>query len=340
MTFGCKQSEYDGNIIVQPDGENFSWPYIYNVKKNLRKNKKAYILIRSNNSGFPSCSYEEIKKNAIDKFEYFPPLFSDLNVICMQPIFPRFDIENLGFDLHSMDRNSVIITESLYKRIDLQLIAMIDDLKNRLSEKYRIEVEDKVLLYGFSASANFADRFSIIHPSIVEAVAIGGNNEYLLPVQSWNNENLPFPLGLYDFEKLFKKIFEEEEFRNVKRYIFRGENDLGGEWIEEVNGELIRIPYYEYLENTYKEKFDNDVRTTVFGGENYNEFDSQLILYRINGNTFNQIETFRNTGKIFKDLKMMNTEFVLYGDIGHKVNDEILSDLVSFFSNVIDDSDY
>jgi hypothetical protein len=257
----------------------------------------------------------------------------------MQPIFPRFEIEDVGFDFHSMDRNSIIITKSLYKRIDLQLIAMIDDLKNRLNEKYRIKVENKILLYGFSGSANFADRFSIIHPSIVEAVAIGGNNIYLIPVKSWNNENLPFPLGLYDFDKLFKKVFEEEEFRNVKRYIFRGENDLGGEWVEEVNGELIRIPYYEYLEKTYKEKFDNDVRTTVFGGENYNEFDFQLILYRINGNTFNQIELFRNAEKIFKDLKLMNNEFVLYDDIGHKVNNEIISDLVTFFSNVIDDSD-
>ena len=58
-------------------------------------------------------------------------------------------------------------------RIDNQVVKMIDNAKKVCTE-FGIEPEDKIFLNGYSASGVFAQRFSLLHPEIVETVCIGG----------------------------------------------------------------------------------------------------------------------------------------------------------------------
>ena len=59
-----------------------------------------------------------------------------------------------------------------------------------------------------------------------------------------------------------------------------------------------------------------------------------LIQYRINNSSFKFTDIFLNTKKLFEELKIGNSEFVLYKNIGHDMNDDIYKDIVLFFKRV------
>ena len=50
-----------------------------------------------------------------------------------------------------------------FRRIDRQLIAMIDDASAKLAAMDR-PVQSRVLMAGFSASGMFTNRFGMLHP--------------------------------------------------------------------------------------------------------------------------------------------------------------------------------
>jgi len=57
-------------------------------------------------------------------------------------------------------------------RIDLQLIAMIEDARERLLPM-GMHTDVKVFMWGFSATGMFVNRFTLLHPERVKAVASG-----------------------------------------------------------------------------------------------------------------------------------------------------------------------
>lgn len=73
------------------------------------------------------------------------------------PVFPR-PTSNWQIYTHALDRDSLITTVSGLERIDLQLLAMIDDARQRLKER-DVLIGNEVFLNGFSASGSFVNRF-------------------------------------------------------------------------------------------------------------------------------------------------------------------------------------
>ena len=89
-----------------------------------------------------------------------------------------------------------------------------------------IQVDSKVFMSGFSASATFTNRFSFIHPEAIKALAIGGfNGELMLPQKDINGTKLNYPLGLNDFTVLFDKKFDIASFKQITQFIYMGELD-------------------------------------------------------------------------------------------------------------------
>ena len=133
-----------------------------------------------------------------------------------------------GWTLDSIVEGSEFAEEDL-TRVDRQLVAMIDDAKNRLnSEPY--EVTEGVHMYGFSAGSTFASRFAFLHPSYVDAYAAGGSAVLPLPMDTYETEdgeeyNIPYPVGTDDYEKLTGGEFDNEEWKSIDKFIFIGNED-------------------------------------------------------------------------------------------------------------------
>lgn len=97
------------------------------------------------------------------------------------------------------------------KRPDLDIVDAIDKAKEILDKEYSTKVNDKIFLNGYSSSGCFAQRFSLIHPELIDTACIGGSSGSI-PIP---NTDLDYPLGIKNYEKLFGKIFNMEEYKKI-----------------------------------------------------------------------------------------------------------------------------
>ncbi len=122
-----------------------------------------------------------------------------------------------------LSSNALFCTDEQFSRIDIQIINMMDDLKERL-EKNNINIDSKVIVEGFSATAKFANRFTLLHPEIVKlciAGAIGGC--LTLPIREIEKENLIYPVGIGNIKEITDKKIKE--FKNVKQFYYQSIDD-------------------------------------------------------------------------------------------------------------------
>ena len=92
------------------------------------------------------------------------------------------------------------------KRPDLDIVEAIDKAKEIMNEVYSTKVNDKIFLNGYSSSSCFAQRFSLIHPELIDTACIGGSSGSI-PIP---NTDLDYPLGIKNYEELFGKNFNME----------------------------------------------------------------------------------------------------------------------------------
>lgn len=203
-----------------------------------------------------------------------------------------------GYTLDSIVENSEFTEEDL-TRVDRQLVAMIDDAKNRLnSEPY--EVTEGVHMYGFSAGSSFASRFAFLHPSYVDAYAAGGSAVLPLPMDTYETEdgeehNIPYPVGTDDYERLTGGEFDIEEWRLIDKFIFIGSED---------NPEGDGLPGGSPT--------DPELVGEVHGTSRRSRF-----------NTVREVYNSTNA----------NATFQIYEDVGHSINDAMDAGLKQFFND-------
>src|SRR5690606_17555497 len=89
-----------------------------------------------------------------------------------------------------------------------------------------IETYEKFLMMGFSASAQFTNRFMTIHPEHVKAAIFGSPGGWpMVPHKTYQNKTLRYPVGIADFEEVTGKKFNHEEYKKVPVFYFLGDKD-------------------------------------------------------------------------------------------------------------------
>jgi hypothetical protein len=220
--------ENDLLIAVEknPD-KGFYSDYILFIPKNTPLNKKIHLLVEPNNTGKTSDSTEVHKKHAIELASVSSVgnnISANLKIPLLVPVFPRPASHPMIYT-HALDRDVMSETTPELKRLDLQLIAMINNAMYIL-DSMNIIIAPKIFMNGFSASATFTNRFSFIHPDIIEALAIGGfNGKLMLPQKEINGKKLNYPIGTNDFSKLFGKNFEIDSYSAIPQFIYMGKSD-------------------------------------------------------------------------------------------------------------------
>lgn len=185
------------------------------------------LLVSPNNSGTADDSLEFHDEKALysilNNWEY--QIAKQLNVPHLMPVFPR-PRTDWRLYTHSLDSDTMAVSSGKLKRIDLQLLAMIDDARTYLARQHGIALEKQVFLSGFSASGTFVNRFTVLHPDRVRAVACGGVNSIpILPVQTYRGRSLPYHIGISDLEKITGRPFDHEAWQDTAQYIYMGELD-------------------------------------------------------------------------------------------------------------------
>ena len=222
-------------VKANPD-KGFNFPYLLKTSKKTLDAK--YLIVESNNTG----NQKTIKKMTSDAKKYLEWTFGSdiakkLNYPLLMPVFP-FATKEMEKDLSlsesqkwkyyfpQLDSDVLKIDNAKYTRIDLQLIAMINDARERLLKKNNQNINNKIIMIGFSSSSLFAARFTFLHPERV-AVAVGGGIGGLLPVPTneINGTKLMYPIGSYDYENITGKQFNLEEYKKTPQFYWQGTKD-------------------------------------------------------------------------------------------------------------------
>lgn len=228
QTSHAKKISNDSLIVIGKNpSKGFFNDYILFIPKGTKLNTKTFLLVEPNNTGKLSDSIEIHKQHAVSlasESSVGNNISTELRIPLLVPVFPRTASKPLTYS-HALDRDVMLEKSADLKRLDLQLLAMIEDSRAVL-KTMGVEVEEKIFMSGFSASGTFVNRFSFLHPDEIQALAIGGfNGELILPQKSINGIKVNYPIGINDFEKLFKQKFDINAYKAIPQYIYMGELD-------------------------------------------------------------------------------------------------------------------
>jgi predicted esterase len=279
----------------------FNFPYYLRIPKGLNTNEIQYLLVETNNSGVnDTLSYHE-KEAYLETIRKSlgSSLCNKLKVPFLIPVFPR-PAKEWKIYTHAFDRDAASIKEGDMKRLDLQLIAMVENAKVVL-KNYGINIKEKFLMNGFSASGTFANRFTLIHPTLVAGTACGGINAMpILCISKLEKTKLIYPIGTSDFKHLFGSNVDLEEYKKVPQFIYMGQNDK------------------------------NDA---VLFDDGYSRSERKIILKLLGKELVP--ERFSKCESIYAQNKV-NSTFRVYPGIGHETDKQVFNDVLTFFNKIID----
>ncbi|MCH4890009.1 hypothetical protein EZV73_20690 [Acidaminobacter sp. JC074] len=211
-------------VEKNPDA-GFFWPYYLYIPKNL-SDDKTYIFVEPNNQPNKDVAFSQTEESAYGTAMHNIQYAESLGMPVLVPVFPGTnDITKVTPEYyHALNTPAVLDDEEIYKRVDLQLLKMVEDARDKLSGD-SIETYEKIIINGFSDSGNFSNRFTAIHPDKVKLMVAGGINVFLYPTDKYDGVDFEYPLGTADYEKLFDKAFDHKAYDQVAKFIYRGGAD-------------------------------------------------------------------------------------------------------------------
>ena len=152
-----------------------------------------------------------------------------------------------------------------------------------------------MLLFGFSASGMFVNRFAFLHPGRVRAAAVGSPGGWpLAPVAKVKDRELRYPIGVADFEAVTGKPLDTKALARVPLFVFMG---------------------------------DRDTNDSVVFRDSYDEPDEKLIA-DLFGKT--PVERWPAAERLYKEVLPQAT-FKLYPGAAHRITPEMAADVRAFF---------
>lgn len=239
--------EYE--LIQADSGAGYHYPY-YLYTPNLIEDSTQPIIVQGNNSPLPKDDprnhvlfAKRMIEGLVDRFA------ADFQIPALVPAFPRLRQDppprtQSHLYVQALNDQALRTDHPSLKRVDQQLISMVDDAQNRLTSA-GYSVTDQMHLHGFSTSGRFAPRIAMLHPERVSAVSAGGNGIYTLPTAEFDGQRIPYPVGVADFERLVGHEFNLGDWKEIPMYFYLGEDDSSDPLssLREELGELVTEIY-------------------------------------------------------------------------------------------------
>ena len=292
------------SVYVKPRPDlGFNYGYYIIIPDNMDIEKTKHMLFEGCNFGFAS---EKVAPVLLSEHIYTYggfQLSKELKIPYVVPVVPRVTRGTEAFVYtHDLGSATINISEtSKMHRIDRQVVCMIQYSQRVLSEQFGIHVNSKVLMYGYSASAHFGDRISMLYPDIVSASCFGGYNSIpILPIKAIGDTVFDYPLGVNNYNKLTGTDFDLNKYTNISRMYFMGELD------------------------------NND---NINALDCFNYYESSVIANKLGKDMIK--ERFAKTSEIISEVSP-NTIFNMYSYAGHSgLSGQAFTDVLKFFRDFI-----
>lgn len=291
----CKWDPTTTQAFPPSPSKGFHWPYLLFVPKEVRY---PCLLVVPNNTGFAVEDTALLRASASCEIQRQSALAERLGCPLLVPMFPRPSTpsEEANLYLHALSRASLQTQTKAWKRVDLQLLNMIQDARGHLQAK-GLKLSPKVLLSGFSASGSFVNRFTMLHPEHVLAVACGSPGGWpMAPVAELEGERLGYPVGVADMETLAGSPFKLDALKSVHWFFYLG---------------------------------DQDSNDAVPSRDSFSRSDEELIFRRF-GTTLP--DRWKQAERLYSS-QGLSARFALYPGVPHVVTPEMEIDIALFFEN-------
>ncbi len=300
QTNGNNQNALNGEVIkVEADpGKGFSYPYYLYVPAALRQpdaqKQEHSFLVLPNNSGKLNDDLAFHEEDVKKRITQNGAALGQLKIAILTPVFPR-PAKDATIYTHSLDRDVMLTDRKEYRRLDLQLAAMIAHAQKKLAGE-NIKTEKHVLMMGYSASGMFVNRFVFLHPEMVKAAIVGAPGGWAIaPTAVYHDKALTFPAGTSDFKEVSGKKFDLKKVQRVPLLMVLG---------------------------------DKDTNDAVPMGDAYDKRESELVI-ELFGKT--PVERWSKTVELYKENKL-NATFKLYPNATHAMTKEMRDDMIAFIA--------
>jgi hypothetical protein len=180
----------------------------------------------------------------------------------------------------------------LIDRLDLQLLSMIEDARSSFGLS---GYAAKSVYIGFSASGQFVNRFTLLHPEAVGLAIAGGCGGIVVPIAEKDGRRLRYPLGTADYRDISGRDFDLAAYRSVAQFIYIGDRDTNDP-----------LPF----DDGYDPE-DRPITYELFGGEKEN------------------LARFLNVQKEYEAVGCDAT-FKVYANRGHETGNEAWADIIAY----------
>lgn len=243
-------SIFEPSIEYYPPNTIHKYGYFLYIPDKLQKGQ---LILWLHGSIKEADNYGDLVPATIGNIRNIVSYCDNLGLIAIMPILPRSSSRSFPdckLDSQSMTAEVMLNESSLgqnfYKRPDLEIINIINHVKDHVLSK-GVTVEAKIIIGGISAGGSFANRFSILHPWLIdiEIPVIAG--DYMYPEKSINGLKLNYPYGIDNLGNIANNEFSYNQFSKIKHVIYTGKNDIDPKFDAlsyELNGDERKIENY------------------------------------------------------------------------------------------------
>lgn len=307
-------SESEATLIEADPDAGFNWPYFLSTpavpesgenggSRGSGGETRPLVVVCSPRRGVPSETdrRRESGRTEIER-GIVKAITSTLNAPGVVPLIPARTADGVY--------DPVGVYGEGLDRLDRQVIAMIDDARDRLAGA-PYEIPPAVHVGGFSTNGRFAEMFTILHPDRVNAVSAGGNGISVLPLAELTDDvptagnpgetTLPWPVGIADLSELTGDEFDRDAWVNTSQYRYIGADDQD----PDAPG--------QYVHKLYRDTGSPDALIQdVFGSLQVDD-------------------RFRTSEAIFEHVGASAT-FRAYAGVEHRVTGQMIDDIAAFHS--------
>lgn len=226
LLFGAAlRAESTGEILTFPANpeKGFHWGYALYLPTTMDTSKKLPILFEMNNEDVENSveELEETVKNDLrDNGNYYK--FADkLGVPLLVPLLLQ---DKEPFHTRQLNRAVFKLQDGPFAHLDKQVLAMLDDARAQL-KKRGLRTQKKFLVTGFSTPAAFGWRLAMLQPKHIIAVAVGSMQYATLPVDTYKDISLIYPVGVWDMKEYAGKSFDRKNWQKIPILYVSGGDD-------------------------------------------------------------------------------------------------------------------